>query len=114
MKHILFAGLTLTFLLVAGCQVVHVTDQQGKAIGWADITATTQDGGATGLPVKTDLLTGNATLPMSQEAPGTREWLEIRKDGYLTRRIIRPDDPNVEVQLLRAPGAARNQNAKKK
>jgi hypothetical protein len=113
MKHILFAGLTLAFLFVAGCQMVHVTDQQGKPIAWADVTATTQSGGATGLPVKTDLL-GIATLPMSQEAPGAREWLEVRKQGYLTRRIVRPEDGSVEVQLLKAPGAARSENAKTK
>jgi len=113
MKRIVFAGLASAFLLVAGCQVVHVTDQQGKPVFWADVSATTQDSGATGIPVKTDAM-GNATLPMSQEAPGSREWLEIRKEGYLTRRIVRPEDGSVEVQLLKAPGSARNQNAETK
>jgi hypothetical protein len=104
MKHILFAGLSLAILLVSGCQVVHVTDQQGKPIDMADVSVTTQEGGATGLSVKT-MFGGYATLPMSQAAPGTREWLEIRKDGYAPKRILRPEDGSVEVPMLRAPGA---------
>jgi hypothetical protein len=106
MKHILLAGLTLTFLLVAGCQVVHVVDNQGKPVFWADVSAATQEGSATGISVKTDAM-GNATLPMSQEAPGTREWLEVRKEGYMTRRILRPEDGRVEVQMMKAQGAPR-------
>ncbi|MBN1942859.1 MAG: carboxypeptidase regulatory-like domain-containing protein [Phycisphaerae bacterium] len=113
MKHIFFACLSLTFLFAAGCQIVHVTDQNGKAVAWADVSATTQDSGATGIPTKTDLM-GLAPLPMSQEAPGTREWLEIRKEGYITRRIVRPEDGKVEVQLIRAPGAPKSPDAKAK
>lgn len=107
MKHVLVASLALAVLLVAGCQVVHVTDKQGNPIGWADVSVTTQEGGAVGLPVKTDLLTGNATLPMSSQAPGSREWLEVRKEGYHPARVIRPEDGRVEVPLLKIPGAAK-------
>lgn len=113
MKSILFASLFLMVLFPVGCQIVHVTDQNGKPVAWADVSAATQEG-SSGIPVKTDLL-GNATLPMSQAAPGTREWLEVRKDGFLTRRIVRPEDNRVEVQLLRAPsGGASSSDAQTK
>jgi len=114
MKHVLVKGLTgflaAALLLVTGCQIVHVTDQQGNPIFWADVSASTQESGSVGMPVKTDAM-GNATLAMSQEAPGTREWLEVSKDGYMTRRIVRPEDGTVEVQLLKAPSATNSQDA---
>jgi hypothetical protein len=114
MRQTILAGLAVLALLpVAGCQIVHVTDQDGKAISWANVSATTQTAGTVGFPVKTDML-GNATLPISQEQPGTREYLEISKQGYITRRIIRPEDGRVEVQLMRSPRVPAKADAKKK
>ncbi len=114
MKHAYVTGFAViaaaAVLFLAGCQMVHVTDQQGKPIFWADVSSSTQESGASGIPVKTDAL-GYATLPMSQEAPGSREWLEVSKDGYMPRRIVRPEDGNVEVQLLKAPGSTKNEDA---
>ncbi|MBN1553204.1 MAG: hypothetical protein JXA11_00545 [Phycisphaerae bacterium] len=102
MKHIVLLSLTSAFLLAAGCQTVRVMDQNGKPVAWADVSATTQESGTVGIPVKTDLM-GYATLPMSQEAPGTREWLEIRKQGYLPVRIVRPENATVKVQIMSGP-----------
>lgn len=106
MKHVFLTCLSLTFLLVAGCQMVHVVDMEGKPIFWAEVSATTQAGGRAAFPVKTDAM-GYATLSMSQEAPGTREWLEVRKEGFITRRLLRPEGETAEVQLQRVPGAKR-------
>ena len=94
--------LSLAVLCVAGCQIVHVKDHHGKPIKWANVSTSTRGSGSSNFPVKTDLL-GNATLMISQEQPGTREWLEVSKEGYITRRIIRPDDATVPVILMKAP-----------
>ena len=98
----LLVCLSLAVLCVAGCQVVHVKDQHGKPIRWANVSTSTRGSGSSNFPAKTDML-GNATLMISQEQPGTREWLTVSKEGYITKRIIRQDDPNVEVILMQAP-----------
>ena len=98
----LLVCLALAVLCVAGCQIVHVKDHHGKPIKWANVSTSTRASGSSNFPVKTDML-GNATLMISQEQPGTREWLVVSKEGYITRRVIRPDDPNVEVVLPKAP-----------
>ncbi|GAG26230.1 unnamed protein product, partial [marine sediment metagenome] len=54
-----------------------------------------------------------ATLLISQEQPGTREWLTVSKTGYITRRIIRPEDPTVPVTLMKSPAASVDAKTKK-
>ena len=96
--------LSLAVLFIAGCQIVNVKDQHGKPIPWANVSTSTRMSGGAGFPVKTDMF-GNATLMISQEPPGTREWLTVSKTGYISRRIIRPEDTNVPVVLNMSPAA---------
>ena len=68
-------------LLGAGCQMVHVQDEEGKGISWAEVrvrTATSESK----FPVMTDFF-GNATLLTTSEPEGTQEFLEVSKDGYI-------------------------------
>ncbi len=105
-------SLSLPLFLSLGCQMVHVTDAHGQAIHLARVSATTQSSGTSGMTHYTNAM-GDVALPMSQEQPGTREYLEISKDGYLTRRIVRPEDGQVEVQLMKSPSASRSDAQKK-
>ena len=108
----LLVCLSLAVLCVAGCQVVNVKDQHGKPIRWANVSTSTQASGSSNFPVKTDMF-GNATLMISQEQPGTREWLTVSKTGYITSRIIRPEDPTVPVTLMKSPAARLDAKEKK-
>ena len=99
--------LSLAVLCATGCQVVHVKDQLGTPVRWANVSTSTRASGTSSFPVKTGLF-GDATLMLSQEPPGTREWLTVTKTGYLTRRVIRPEDPTVEVILMKSPAASIN------
>jgi hypothetical protein len=101
MKKTLLVSLFVAMLVIAGCQVVHVTDESGKAINMARVQVATQTG-ASGTAWRTNML-GDAAIPLSSAQQGTREYLEISKDGYITRRIPRPEDQKVPVQLRKVP-----------
>jgi hypothetical protein len=88
-------GLTL---LGAGCQIVHVQDQEGKPVFWAEVrtrTATSESN----FPVMTDLL-GNATLLASDEDEGVQEFLTVSKEGYIpVSNFVRTREGKMVVTL---------------
>ena len=94
----LLAGLLAVVFCAAGCQIVHVEDPAGKPIAWADVSTSTSTGATSMFIAKTDFL-GNATLSISQEPPGTREYLHVTKEGYTSYRAMRPAEGQVTVVL---------------
>ncbi len=108
----LLVCLSLAVLCVAGCQVVNVKDRLGNPIRWANVSTSSRASGTGSFPVKTDLF-GNATLMISQEPPGTLEWLTVTKTGYRTSRIVRPEDPTVDVILIKSPSSSLDAKEKK-
>jgi hypothetical protein len=115
-RTMLLLSLLAVVLVAAGCQMVHVQDDKGKPISWAEVSTSTNRSGASNFPVKTDLF-GNAMIGISQEEAGTREWLIISKGGYHTKRIIRPTEGAVDVTLLKTstlPPVVNPADAKKK
>ncbi|MCD4824695.1 MAG: hypothetical protein K8S55_08810 [Phycisphaerae bacterium] len=97
-RSMLLAGLLVVVFCSVGCQIVSVEDQAGKPIAWADVSTSTTAGSTSMFTAKTDLL-GNATIGLSQEPPGTREYLEVSKEGYTSYRALRPTEGQVTVRL---------------
>lgn len=96
--------------LAGGCQTIHVQDSQGNAIDGAAVW-TVAEGGNTS-PFKQSTMFGAATLSISIEPPGSREYLYVSKDGYLPNpyKKIRSADFNDTVTLRKEfsyPGGER-------
>jgi hypothetical protein len=94
-------------LTTVGCQVVHVQDQEGNAIPWAAVSVS-QQGQEPGLPAYTDLM-GNAAIPVSSPNQEVPEYLHISKEGYVPRRVLRPEG-KVEIDLRKESGGPAPQN----
>ncbi|MBT3279623.1 MAG: hypothetical protein HN909_02135 [Phycisphaerales bacterium] len=93
---VLLLGATL-----AGCQTIHVEDPSGNPINGATVW-TVSEGGSPGFKQVTVM--GMATLSISMEPPGSREYLYISKEGYLPNPLqtIRPTEFNHTVVLREA------------
>ncbi len=85
--------------LAGGCQTIHVQDSRGNPIDGAAVWAVAEGGNTT--PFKQSTMFGAATLSISMEPPGSREYLYVSKDGYLPNpyKKIRSADWNDTVTL---------------
>jgi hypothetical protein len=97
----LFALLAVT-ALIGGCQTIYVQDTQGNPINGAAVWTVAEAGNTSLFKQKT--MFGAATLSISMEPPGSREYLHVSKDGYLPRRKIRSADWNDTVTMRKVLG----------
>jgi len=85
-------------LAATGCQMVHVQDQAGNPVNWAAVSTGSEGKKASSLPTMTNFL-GDAALPKSMSKE--REIIQVSKDGYETKTMVRPTEDKVTVKLYK-------------
>ena len=91
----------MSISLLAGCQTVYVKNQQGESLRWAEVAVTDQKGVVQGTTYKTGMM-GEVMIPSA--SGNDREYLQVSKDGYTPRRMVRPKESSITVPLQKAPG----------
>jgi hypothetical protein len=110
-------GAIFLVLVAAGCQIVHVVDDNGDPIPWAKVQVAPNPSASDeeiSMPVYTDLL-GNAMISASMDASQT-EWIIVSKEGYVTNPVSRGVEDKIEVQLHSEPtlpGASKRDDSAK-
>jgi hypothetical protein len=111
MRNLTVIMLLTGLLLGPGCQVVHVQDNDGKAIVFATVSSGVQGSKFASMPARTDML-GNALLPL--ETTGSKDkWIAISKEGYIPIRIARPAEGKIEITLRKANSSGRGFTSKR-
>ncbi len=100
------ANIKVIFLLLGmavistGCQTVNVKDTDGKAIAFAHVSSGVQGSKFASSSVLTDGL-GNAFIAKGS-TESKNQWVAVSKEGYTSRRILRPAEGTIEVVLTKA------------